>query len=146
MNRIAIALSLTLGCATSFAQMTPVGLWKSVSDKDGSVTAEIRIVETAGVVSGKIERDLGPKAKPEDKCTDCKDDRKDQPIAGLEIIRGVKKVDGKDVWDGGTIVDPQGGTVYKVKITPVDGGKKLEVRGYVGTPLFGRTQTWLRAQ
>ena len=146
MNRIAIALSLTLGCATSFAQMTPVGLWKSVSDKDGSVTAEIRIVETAGVISGKIERDLGPKAKPEDKCTDCKDDRKDQPIAGLEIIRGVKKVEGKDVWDGGTIVDPQGGTVYRVKITPVDGGKKLEVRGYVGTPLFGRTQTWLRAQ
>jgi uncharacterized protein (DUF2147 family) len=146
MNRIAIALSLTLGCAASFAQMTPVGLWKSVSDKDGSVTAEIRIVETAGVFSGKIERDLGPKAKPEDKCTDCKDDRKDQPIAGLEIIRGVKKVEGKDVWDGGTIVDPQGGTVYRVKITPVDGGKKLEVRGYVGTPLFGRTQTWLRAQ
>ena len=146
MNRIAIALSLTLGCAASFAQMTPVGLWKSVSDKDGSVTAEIRIVETAGVFSGKIERDLGPKAKAEDKCTDCKDDRKDQPIAGLEIIRGVKKVEGKDVWDGGTIVDPQGGTVYRVKITPVDGGKKLEVRGYVGTPLFGRTQTWLRAQ
>ena len=46
-----------------------------------------------------------PKAKPDDKCTDCKDDRKDQPIAGLEIIRGVKKIDDKDVWDGGTIVE-----------------------------------------
>ena len=146
MKRTAIALSLGLACAASFAQMTPVGLWKSVSDKDGSVTAEIRVIETAGVFSGKIERDLGPKAKPEDKCTDCKDDRKDQPIAGLEIIRGVKKADGKDYWDGGTIVDPNGGTVYRVKLTPVDGGKKLEVRGYVGTPLFGRTQTWLRAQ
>jgi uncharacterized protein (DUF2147 family) len=146
MNRIAIALSLTLASTASFAQMSPVGLWKSVSDKDGTVTAEIRVVENAGVVSGKIERDLGPKAKPDDKCTDCKDDRKDLPIAGLEIIRGVKKVEGKDVWDGGTIVDPQGGTVYKVKITPVDGGKKLEVRGYVGVAWLGRTQTWLRAQ
>lgn len=146
MNRIAIALGLTVACTASFAQMTPVGLWKSVSDKDGTVTAEIRIVDTAGVVSGKIERDLAATAKPEDKCSDCKDDRKDQPIAGLEIIRGVKKAEGKEYWDGGTIVDPKGGTVYRVKITPIDSGKKLEVRGYVGVAWLGRTQTWLRAQ
>ena len=146
MKRTAIALSLGLACAASFAQMSPVGLWKSVDEKSGEVTAEIRIVETAGVVSGKIERQLGAKAKPDDKCTECKDDRKDQPIIGLEIIRGNKKAEGKDYWDGGTIIDPNNGTVYRVKLTPVDGGKKLEVRGYVGTPLFGRTQTWLRAQ
>jgi uncharacterized protein (DUF2147 family) len=146
MNRTAIAIGLGLACTTTFAQMSPVGLWKSVDEKSGEVTAEIRVVDTAGVVSGKIERQLGAKAKPDDKCTECKDDRKDQPIVGLEIIRGNKKAEGKEYWDGGTIVDPNNGTVYRVKLTPVDGGKKLDVRGYVGAPLFGRTQTWLRAQ
>ncbi|MDT7929550.1 DUF2147 domain-containing protein, partial [Tepidimonas sp.] len=71
-------------------------------------------------------------------------DRKDQPMVGLEIIRGVRKVEGKDVWEGGTILDPESGKTYNVRLTPVEGGAKLEVRGSV---LFiGRTQTWVRAQ
>jgi uncharacterized protein (DUF2147 family) len=146
MFRSALVLVLGLSSAVAMAQMTPVGLWKTISDTDGAVTSEVRIVELAGLVSGNIERDLGPKAKPTDKCIECKDDRKDQPIAGLEIIRGAKKVDGKDVWEGGNIVDPNNGTVYKLKMTPIDGGKKLEVRGFVGFSFLGRTQTWIRVQ
>jgi len=146
MFRSAIAIVISVASVSAMAQMTPVGLWKTISDKDGSVTSEVRIIETDGVVSGKIERDLGPKAKPDDKCVECKDDRKDQLIAGLEIIRGAKKTEGRDVWEGGTVVDPNNGTVYKLKMTPIEGGKKLEVRGFVGFALLGRTQTWLRAQ
>ena len=56
------------------------------------------------------------------------------------------KAAGKEVWEGGTVIDPDNGTVYKLKMTPIDGGKKLEVRGFVGFSLFGRTQTWIRAQ
>ncbi len=141
-----IALALSLLTASSFAQMSPLGLWKTIDDKDGSVKSEIRIVETAGVVSGKIERVLDPKSKPEDKCDECKDDRKGVLLVGLELMRGLKKTDGKELWEGGTIVEPATGTVYRVRLTPVDGGKKLEVRGYVGAPLFGRTQTWIRVQ
>ena len=69
-----------------------------------------------------------------------------QPIVGLEIIRDAKKADGKDVWEGGHIVDPDNGKIYKLKMTPIEGGKKLEVRGFIGFALLGRTQTWVRVQ
>ena len=146
MIRFAVATLLSLSTASAFAQVTPVGLWQTISDKDGKVTSEVRIVDNGGVVSGKIERVLDPKAKPDEKCVLCEDDRKNQPILGLELLRGLKKAEGKDVWEGGTVVDPNNGTVYKAKVTPVDGGKKLEMRGYVGAPMFGRTQTWIRVQ
>jgi uncharacterized protein (DUF2147 family) len=146
MIRSAVVFVVGFSALSAMAQMTPVGLWKSISDKDGSVTAEIRIIETNGVLSGKIERQLGPKAKPEDKCTECKDDRKNQPITGLEIIRDAKKAENKDVWVDGNILDPDEGKIYKLKLTPVDGGKKLDVRGFIGFALLGRTQTWVRAQ
>jgi uncharacterized protein (DUF2147 family) len=146
MLRIAFAVLLSLAASSAAAQMTPAGVWRTYSDKDGSVSSEARIVDNGGVLSGKIERVLAATYKPGDKCTKCSDDRKDQPIEGLEFIRGVTKADGEEVWTGGTILDPDNGTVYKVKLTPIEGGKKLEVRGYVGMPLLGRTQTWLRIQ
>ncbi len=146
MVRTAIVSALGLLSLSAMAQMTPVGLWQTISDKDGKITSEVRIVESGGVVSGKIERVLDPKARPDEKCDKCEDDRKNQPILGLELLRGLKKADGKDVWEGGTVVDPNNGTVYKAKVTPIDGGKKLEMRGYVGAPMFGRTQTWIRVQ
>ena len=135
-----------MACATvnAVAQMTPVGLWRTIDDNEGYVRSEVRIVDNAGVVSGKIERNLDRKAKPDDRCTECKDDRKDQPIVGLEILRGLKKTDGKDVWEGGTVVDPDNGKTYRASLTPIEGGAKLQLRGYIG--FFYRTQTWVRAQ
>ena len=145
--RLTVLAAVLAGSALSvMAQSTPVGLWKTVSDKDGSVTSEVRVVDSAGVLSGRIERTFRTDVKVDAKCDLCKDDRKDQPIIGLEIIRGLGKAPGKDVWEGGTVVDPDNGTIYKLKMTPIDGGKKLEVRGFVGFSLFGRTQTWIRAQ
>ena len=78
-------------------------------------------------------------------CDKCSDDRKDKPVVGMEIIRGVKKND-ETLWDGGTILDPNDGKVYKVRLSPAEGGGKLEVRGYIGAPLLGRTQTWIRVE
>jgi len=144
MLRTTLAIVLALAGASSMAQTTPVGLWKTISDKDGSVASEVRITDASGVLSAKIEKVFRVDFKPDAKCVECKDDRKDQPVIGLEIMRGLKKSEGKEVWEGGTIVDPDNGTVYRARVTPVDGGKKLEMRGYVGAPLFGRTQTWIR--
>jgi uncharacterized protein (DUF2147 family) len=62
----------------------------------------------------------------------------------MTILEGVSKAAGEDHWDGGTILDPNNGKVYKVRLTPKDGGKALDVRGYIGAPLLGRTQTWIR--
>jgi uncharacterized protein (DUF2147 family) len=129
--------------ASAFAQMTPVGTWHNIDDKSGEAKAEIRITENAGALTGRIEKQLRASAKPDAKCDECKDDRKDKPIVGLEIIRGAKKVEGQEVWEGGKILDPENGREYNLRLTPIEGGKKLEVRGSFGP--FGRTQTWVRA-
>ena len=143
MLRSVIAVLAVCGFSVSaMAQMTPVGVWQTIDDKDGTVKSEIRIVETAGVVSGKVDKIVDPKAKQDDKCVECTDERKDQPILGMEILRGLKKAEGKDVWEGGSILDPKNGKVYKATITPIEGGKKLQMRGYIG--FFYRTQVWNR--
>jgi uncharacterized protein (DUF2147 family) len=133
---------LALAAGSAFAQMSPVGLWRNIDDHTGEAKAEIRIVDNGGVLSGRIEKTLKKDAKPT--CEPCTDDRKDQPIAGLEIIRGARKAEGRDVWEDGRILDPENGKEYKLRLAPIDGGQKLQVRGYIG-PFF-RTQTWVRVQ
>jgi uncharacterized protein (DUF2147 family) len=121
-----------------------VGSWRSIDDKTGEAKAEIRIVENAGVLSGRIEKRLLKDARPDEVCGQCSDDRKDKPILGLEIIRGARKTEGRDVWEGGKILDPENGRNYTLRLTPIEGGRKLEVRGSVLG--IGRTQTWVRTQ
>ncbi|MDM0090065.1 MULTISPECIES: DUF2147 domain-containing protein [unclassified Variovorax] len=129
--------------ASAMAQSTPVGLWRNVDDKTGEAKGEIRIVEANGALLGRLKRSLKKDTKPDATCDECPDDRKGKPIAGLEIIRGGKKAEGKEVWEGGKILDPENGKEYRASFTPIDGGQKLEVRGYIGP--FWRTQTWNRA-
>ena len=95
------ALVLVATSVTALAQTTPVGLWRNVDDKTGEAKAEIRIGEAGGALVGRIEKSLKKDGKPDAVCDECSDDRKGQPIAGLEIIRGGKKADGKGVWEGG---------------------------------------------
>ena len=138
---IAAAALLIAGLAS--AQMTPVGLWKTIDDDGKTEKSYVRISESGGLVSGKVEKVLDPKAKPDDVCDKCSDERKDKPIVGLTIIRNAKK-SGDDTWEGGDITDPNNGKVYKLRLKPLDGGKRLEVRGYIG-PFF-RNQQWVRAE
>lgn len=138
---IPTVLLAAFGCGAALAQMSPVGLWQSIDDKTGQPKAEIRITaSSAGVLTGVIEKGLVPPV--ELNCTQCSDDRKDKPKLGMEIIRGAKKAEGKDVWEDGKILDPDNGKNYTLRLTPIEGGKKLEVRGSIGP--FGRTQTWNR--
>ena len=110
--------------------MTPEGLWRNIDDKTGEAKAEIRIKDNgAGALNGVLEKRLAKDAKPEDLCKECSDDRKDKPLLGLEIIRNAKKAEGRDVWEGGKILDPENGRNYTLRMTPIEGGKKLEVRG-----------------
>lgn len=125
-----------------FAQMTPEGLWRSIDDKSGQPKAEIRITAVNGVLSGVVEKALMPSSEPN--CTQCSDDRKDKPKLGMEIIRGAKKAEGKDVWEEGKILDPENGKNYTLRMEPLEDGKKLQIRGYIGP--FYRTQVWQRIQ
>ena len=141
--KTALAGILLVGViGSAMAQGSPVGLWRSVDDQSGETKAEIRIDEAGGALVGRIERSLKKDTKPDAVCEECSDDRKDKPMLGLEIIRGAKKTEGKDVWEDGKILDPENGKTYTLRLTPIEGGKKLEVRGYIG-PFF-RNQTWTR--
>jgi uncharacterized protein (DUF2147 family) len=146
-RQLVAALGLGLFAAIAHAQATPAGLWKTIDDESKKEKSLIRITEAGGVFTGKLEKLLDPSAKPDAVCDLCTDDRKDKPIVGMTLIKGVKQSDSdKGRWDGGEILDPNNGKTYKVRLTPSEGGKTLAVRGYIGAPLLGRTQTWLRVE
>ncbi|MDP2017309.1 DUF2147 domain-containing protein [Hydrogenophaga sp.] len=138
-------LALSLASLSAFAQMSPVGLWKTIDDDSKKEKSLVRIKESNGVFSGTIEKLLDPDSKPGAVCDKCTDERKDKPVLGMTILRNLKQsADDKTVYDGGDIVDPNNGKVYRTRLKPVEDGKKLEMRGYIGP--FYRTQVWLRVE
>jgi uncharacterized protein (DUF2147 family) len=120
----------------------PTGLWLA-HDDEGKPTGFIRITEKAGIYTGVIEKGL-PEITEEQFCTACKGDKKDQPLIGMVIIKNVK-VKGNALI-GDEILDPFTGKTYRVKLSLQEGGQQMEVRGFIGFSLFGRTQIWKRAQ
>lgn len=136
------ALLLTAAPFAAWSQLSPVGSWHSIDDKTNEIKSEIVIADNGGVLTGHITKLLRKEAKQDAVCDQCTDDRKGKPVLGMEIIRGAQKAEGKDVWEGGKILDPENGKTYALRLTPVEAGKKLEVRGSVFG--IGRTQTWVR--
>ena len=146
-RQLVVAIGLGLFAAMAHAQATPAGLWKTIDDETKKEKSLIRVTEAGGVFTGKLEKLLDPSAKPDAVCDLCSDDRKDKPIVGMTLVKGVKQSDSdKGRWDGGEILDPNNGKTYKVRLTPGEGGKTLAVRGYIGAPMLGRTQTWVRVE
>ena len=148
-KRSLVVAALLVGAAFSaFAQATsPAGVWKTIDDGTKKEKSLVRIVDSGGVYSGKVEKFLDPETAKDVTCKDCSDDRKDKPILGMTIIRNMKQsADDKAVFEGGDILDPNSGKLYKAKMTVIDGGSKLEVRGFIGISLIGRTQTWIRVE
>jgi len=138
-NVPAVALLLVL-VAPAYAQNTPVGLWKNLEEDK---TTLIRITESGGKLQGKIEKVL--KGGVEDaaaKCVKCKDDKKDKPMAGLELMWDMTKAG--DKWEGGKLLDPESGRIVNCRLELAEGGKKLNVRGSVA--FLSKTQTWVREQ
>lgn len=129
--------------AAAASPSTPIGLWKTIDDETKQPKALVRVSEQGGRLSGTIEKLFDP-AKPNPVCDACTDERKGKPILGMAIVNDVKKFD--DHWGDGKILDPKTGKIYSVKMTPIEGGKKLEVRGFIGFALLGRTQTWIREE
>ena len=144
MKLLAFLLTSAFVIAPAFADdSSPVGLWKNIDDETGKPKALIRITEANGALQGQIEKLYRePSEEQNPKCDKCDGARKDQPILGMVILSGLKK-DG-DEFSGGEILDPKNGKVYKSKMHLTDGGKKLSVRGYLGVPMLGRSQVWVR--
>ena len=145
MKRSFAAILFVAFSASALAQVSPVGVWKTIDDETKKEKSLVRIKETNGVFTGTIEKFLDPATKVDEVCDKCTDDRKGKPVLGMTIIRNIKaNADDKGIWDGGDILDPNNGKVYRARLKPVDGGKKLEMRGYLGP--FYRTQVWLRVE
>ena len=147
MNRIAYVLATViftnLICNSSFAEDTPVGVWRTFDDSDGQAASLVQIEEKNGLIEGHVVKLLPRKGHDVNAvCNKCEGTNKYQPIAGMKILWNMKR-DG-DKYMGGEIFDPDSANTYRCKMQLVEG--KLEVRGYLGIALFGRTQTWLREQ
>jgi uncharacterized protein (DUF2147 family) len=143
---LAFALAAVLSLPAAWADDTsPVGLWKNIDDVSGKPKALIRISENKGELEGRIEKLFRPADQEQNpKCDRCEGANKDQPIIGMLFMSGLKK--SGDEYTGGQILDPDNGKVYKSKLTLVEGGKKVNVRGYIGVPMLGRSQVWVRQE
>ncbi|RTY73178.1 DUF2147 domain-containing protein [Flavobacterium sp. LS1R10] len=119
-----------------------IGKWKTIDDETGKAKSIVEIYERSGKIYGKIV-DILDTEKKKSVCTACSGDEKNKPIMGLVIIKGLTK-DGKE-YNSGKILDPTTGKLYKCFLV-LNGSDKLDVRGYIGVALFGRTQTWNRVK
>ena len=142
-----VVFAITAGTAMADRtkkEASPVGVWKNIDDETGKPMALIRVWEHKNVLYGKVTKGLDT-GKGDGICHLCKGKKKDKPIVGMQILWGLKKVN-DNLWDDGYILDPNNGKTYRCKITLSPDGQTLQVRGYIGVPLLGRTQTWLREE
>jgi uncharacterized protein (DUF2147 family) len=137
-----VSIAALQGLAAHAEDLTsPIGRWKTFDDKTGEARGIVRIYEQDGKFWGRLEQSFTPGAESR-VCSVCTDERKNQPIVGLMIIRNVKFENGE--YGGGDILDPDNGSVYKCKFHLEQGGTRLVVRGFIGFSLLGRSQTWQR--
>lgn len=139
-----VALAAGLALPALAQSISPVGTWNTIDDETRRPRSMVRITEKDGVISGTVEKIVDP-AKQDSKCDECASDdpRKGKPVIGMTILTDLKK-ESDAVWSGGKILDPNNGKVYNAKVTVIEGGKKLEMRGSI--LFFGRTQTWIRVE
>ncbi len=138
-------LTLTIGTLLSTATLAASlngSQWQTVDEKTGEKKAVVLLTESNGQLSGKITKVLNP-ADAKEKCTKCSGALKNQPIQGLNFLTGFKS-NGNNEWTDGKLVDPESGKTYSGKVTLSENGQSLKLRGYVGSPVFGRSQTWSR--
>ena len=126
--------------ASSLYAQTLAGTWTSIDDKTGQKRAVVNLHVANGKLTGTIKK-IYPQPGDTGICSKCPGAFKDKPIVGLQFVWGLKD-EGQGVWSGGHILDPKTGIIYRAKMTLR--GNKLDVRGYIGFSLLGRTQVWER--
>jgi uncharacterized protein (DUF2147 family) len=143
-HALLIAIGLFASPVSGADLASPVGRWRTIDDETNRERSIVEIVQVGDELRGKIVELLNRQPdEPEDPvCEKCEGAQKNQKVIGMTFLWGLKADGGE--WTGGAILDPKNGKIYNAKLSLADGGRKLQVRGYIGTPLFGRTQTWLR--
>ena len=141
-----VSAAILFFCASvSWAQDPVLGQWHTIDDETGEVKSLVTLSvaedgSMVGIITKVLAADPGTGL-----CDECEGDMKDQPIEGMEFIWGFKKI-AEGEWEDGQLLDPETGDVYSGNITITDDSSKLDVRGYVGISLFGRSQTWNKVE
>lgn len=139
-----LTVSLLPIAAQAADPASPVGRWRTIDDDTKSERSIVEVTKVGDELQGRVLRIFyRPDEKPDPICELCEGARKDQPVIGMTFLWGLKPDGGND-WADGAILDPKNGKIYNAKLSLTEGGSQLRVRGYIGTPLLGRTQTWLR--
>lgn len=141
-----VLLIALLHAGSTFAAVsTPVGIWTTIDDHSHKPRALVEISEIQGTLRGRIVHLFpAPDVDAQARCEKCDGSRHNQPVLGMTILWGFRR-DG-DHWDDGQILDPESGHVYRCTLSVSGNGRYLDVRGYIGLPLFGRSQVWRRAE
>jgi uncharacterized protein (DUF2147 family) len=136
---------LPLKFAQAQLSASPEGVWQTIDDHSGEPRALVRIYRKGDAYFGRVEASLVP-TEADARCTACTDERKDQPVVGMIILRDLRPAADGGGFDGGDILDPESGAVYRCVLHVQEEGRTLNVRGYIGFSLFGRSQNWRRAE
>lgn len=139
----ALGLSIALGAGPVLAAdlASPIGDWRTIDDHSHKPRAIVQVYERDGLLYGRVKQILDPHYA-DAVCQHCSGYAANKPVLGLVIIQGLK-ADGAQ-WDGGTVLNPEDGKLYRCRIRVAPGGQTLLVRGFIGTPMLGRTQIWQR--
>jgi uncharacterized protein (DUF2147 family) len=142
---LCFALLFPVASTAHGADATPAGIWKTIDDNTGQAKGLIRISAVNGSYEGSIEKIFPkPGEDPNPKCDKCDGPRHNQPVLGMTILWGFTRQGSE--YQGGEILDPESGRIYRARMKLVEDGKKLDVRGFIGISLFGRSQLWLREE
>lgn len=139
---LALPICARAASGAGAAPDSPVGRWKTIDDHTGQAKAIVEIRQEKGELDGRVVELFNP-PMPHPACIKCTGALKDKPVMGMRILWGMRQDGGE--WTGGRILDPENGNIYRCTLTLVNGGKTLQVRGYVGVSIFGRTERWVRA-
>ncbi len=139
-----ITASFIFSSAFAAANNSPIGFWKTIDDVTGKPKSIVEIYETSDhTLSAKVLHIFPKPGDDQHKlCDACKGDKHNQPIVGMVILEGMAQQDNQ--WEGGKILDPSNGKTYRCTLKTTNDGNNLQVHGYIGLPILGRTQTWAR--
>jgi uncharacterized protein (DUF2147 family) len=136
-------LLLIVTSQSGVTESSPVGTWRTIDDETHKPRALVRVEEHDGTLSGRIVqlfRDPGEDPAP--LCSPCEGERHNQPVLGMTILWGFRRHG--DTWNDGAVLDPEEGKIYRANLRLRDDGARLDVHGYIGVPLLGRSQLWER--
>lgn len=146
MKNIKILTALVFSSLSSLAFAQDItGTWKNIDDKTGSSKAILEIrQESNGTFTAKVIKITPrPGYTPKETCIKCPAPYTNKPILGMDVLTGLKYVEGLN-FSGGKIIDPLSGNIYSMKAKLSPNGKRLNLRGYVGISALGRSQTWIK--